>query len=135
EAAFEDAIVDYDNGADWDTFDQLADWSWNSPPGSVGGISLETVNKVQGVGSMGMSLNISSGATWVSALHSGTVNWSAWDHLVVWINATDVNPPLSFNITATVGASPRPTPAIPLTQSWNEVAVTLTGLAKPHTRH
>src|SRR5207245_3475701 len=57
EAAFQDAIFAYDNGADWDTFDQLADWSWNSPPGSVGGISLETVNKVQGVASMVLTLS------------------------------------------------------------------------------
>ena len=134
EAAPQDAIFAYNNGADWDTFDQLTDWIWSSPPSTVGGISLETVNKVQGLGSMGMTLNISSGASWVSALHSGTVNWSAWDHLVVWINATDVNPPLSFNITATVGVSPRTTPAIPLTQGWNEVAVNLTGLGSVQER-
>jgi hypothetical protein len=134
EAASQDAIFAYNTGADWDTFDQLTGWSWNSPPSTVGGISLETVNKVQGVGSMDMTLNISSGASWVSALHTGAVNWSAWDHLVVWINATDVNPPLSFNITAMVGVSPRTTPAIPLTQGWNEVAVDLTGLGNAQER-
>jgi|GEM_PF-1742064 len=134
EVATQDALFAYNTGADWDTFDQLTDWSWSSPPSTVGGISLETSNKVQGLGSMDMSLNISSGATWVSALHAGTVNWSAWDHLVVWINATDVNPPLAFNITAVVGASPRNTTAIPLTEGWNEVAVDLTQLGTPQER-
>ena len=134
DAAAQDAIFAYNTGADWDTFDQLTDWSCFSPPSTLCGISLETVNKVQGRGSMDLSLNISGGATWVSALHPATVNWSAWDHLVVWINATDVNPPLSFNITAMVGASSRNTTAIPLTRGWNEVAVDLTPLGSAQER-
>src|SRR5213080_1015518 len=131
EAIPEDAMFAYNTGVDWDTFDQLNDWTWSSPPSTVGGIALDPGNKVQGHGSMDMSLVISAGATWVSALHAGIVNWSAGDHLVMWIDATDVTPPLSFNITATVGAVPRSTPAVLLSPGWNEVAVDLSPLGRP----
>ena len=134
EAIPEDAMFAYNTGVDWDTFDQLTDWTWSSPPSTVGGIALDPGNKVQGHGSMDMSLNISAGATWVSALHAGIVNWSAGDHLVMWIDATDVTPPLSFNITATVGAVPRSTPAVLLSPGWNEVAVDLSPLGTAQER-
>ena len=134
EAIPEDAMFAYNTGVDWDTFDQLTDWTWSSPPSTVGGIALDPGNKVQGHGSMDMSLNISAGATWVSALHAGIVNWSAGDHLVMWIDATDVTPPLSFNITATVGAAPRSTPAVLLSPGWNEVAVDLSPLGTAQER-
>src|SRR5207245_6166799 len=98
------------------------------------GISPEPLVKVQGVASMKMTLNISSTASWVSAVHSGNVNWSGWDHLVVWINATDVSPPLSFNITAVGGASQRTTTAIPLTAGWREVVVDLNQLGSSQER-
>ena len=134
EVASQDAIFAYNTGADWNTFDDLTGWISSSPPNAFSGISLDTVNKMQGAAAMDMTLNISSGASWASALYTGAVNWSAWDNLVVWINAIDVNPPLSFNITATVGVSLRTTPAISLTQGWNEVAVDLTGLGNAQER-
>src|SRR5437870_2697286 len=83
---------------------------------------------------MKMTLNISSTASWVSAVYSGSVNWSGWDHLVVWINATDVSQPLSFNITAVVAASQRTTTAIPLTAGWSEVVVDLNQLGSSQER-
>src|SRR5947209_5631146 len=130
-----DAKFAYNAGADWDTFDdQLTNWTCIAPSTASCGISPESRVKVQGPGSMKMTLNISSTATWVSAVRSGNVNWSGWDHLVVWINATDVNPTLSFNITAVVAASPRTTAAIPLTPGWSEVVVDLNQLGSSQER-
>src|SRR3989454_2377344 len=130
-----DAKFAYNAGADWDTFDdQLTNWTCIAPSTASCGISPESRVKVQGPGSMKMTLNISSTATWVSAVRSGNVNWSGWDHLVVWINATDVNPTLSFNITAVVAASQRTTTAIPLTPGWSEVVVDLNQLGSSQER-
>ena len=134
EAASRDAMFRYNAGMDWDAFDQLTNWTWSAPPSTCCGISPDSSNKVQGSGSMKMTVNITSTASWVSALRSDSVNWSGWDHLAVWINATDVSPPLSFNITAVVGSSPRNTTAIPLTRGWNEVAVDITQLGNSQER-
>src|SRR3989441_2926650 len=134
EAAAQDAMFSYNAGMDWDTFDQLTNWTWSAPPSTCCGISPDPSNKVQGAGSMKMTGNITSTASWVSALRSGSVNWSGWDHLAVWINATDVSPPLSFNISAMVGSSPRNTTAISLTRGWNEVAVDITQLGTSQER-
>jgi len=134
EAAAQDAMFSYNAGMDWDTFDQLTNWTWSAPPSTCCGISPDPSNKVQGAGSMKMTVNITSTASWVSALRSGSVNWSGWDHLAVWINATNAGPPLLFNITAMVGASPRNTTAIPLTRGWNEVAVDITELGNSQER-
>src|SRR2546425_7288446 len=134
EAASQDAMFRYNAGMDWDAFDQLTNWTWSAPPSTCCGISPDSSNKVQGSGSMKMTVNITSTASWVSALRSGSVNWSGWDHLAVWINATNAGPPLLFNITAMVGASPRNTTAIPLTRGWNEVAVDITELGNSQER-
>jgi len=134
EAASQDAMFRYNAGMDWDAFDQLTNWTWSAPPSTCCGISPDSSNKVQGSGSMKMTVNITSTASWVSALRSGSVNWSGWDHLAVWIDATDVSPPLSFNITAVVGSSPRNTTAIPLTRGWNEVTVDITQLGNSQER-
>src|SRR5207249_11508815 len=95
--------------------DQLTKWTCAAPSTASCRISPESLVKVQGVGSMKMTLNISSTASWVSAVHSGIANWSGWDHLVVWINATDVRLLFSFNITAVFAASQWTSTAIPLT--------------------
>src|SRR5213594_4777691 len=130
-----DAKFAYNAGADWDPFDdQLTNWTCIAPATASCGISPESQIKVQGVGSMKMTLNISSTASWVSAVYSGSVNWSGWDHLVVWIDAIDVSPPLSFNITAVVAASQRTTTAIPLTAGWSEVVVDLNRLGSSQER-
>src|SRR3989441_1065321 len=130
-----DAKFAYNAGADWDPFDdQLTNWTCIAPATASCGISPESQIKVQGVGSMKMTLNISSTASWVSAVYSGSVNWSEWDHLVVWIDAIDVSPPLSFNITAVVAASQRTTTAIPLTAGWSEVVVDLNQLGSSQER-
>jgi len=132
ESPANDAILGYNVlAAKWDNFDQLTNWTWSSPPNTFGGISLETVNRVEGAASMNMTLAISTGATWVSAVHSGITNWSAYDALILWTNATDVVPSLSFNITATVGTSFRTTPELPLVQGWHEVVVNITPLGTP----
>src|SRR6266511_265088 len=136
ESPADDAILGYNvPPAKWDNFDDLTNWTWSSPPNTFGGISLDTVNRVEGTASMNMTLAISTGATWVSAVHSGPTNWSAHDTLVLWINATDVVPPLSFNITATVGASFRTTPEMPLVQGWHETLVNITPLGTPLERN
>jgi len=136
ESPADDAILGYNVlTAKWDNFDDLTNWTWSSPPNTYGGISLDTVNRVEGTASMNMTLAISTGATWVSAVHSGPTNWSAHDTLVLWINATDVVPPLSFNITATVGASFRTTPELPLVQGWHETLVNITPLGTPLERN
>jgi len=135
DSAARDAKFVYNAGADWDLFDdQLTKWTCAAPSTASCRISPESLVKVQGVGSMKMTLNISSTASWVSAVHSGIANWSGWDHLVVWINATDVSPPLSFNITAVVAASQRTTTAIPLTPGWSEVVVDLNQLGSSQER-
>jgi len=129
DSAARDVRFAYNAGADWDTFDdQLTNWTCVAPSAASCGISPESRVKVQGVGSMKMTLNISSTASSVSAVHSGTVNWSEWAYLVVWINATDVSPPLSFNVTAVVAASQRTTTATLLSPGWNEVVVDLNQL-------
>jgi hypothetical protein len=133
--AARDVRFAYNAGADWDTFDdQLTNWSCLAPSPAFCGISPESQVKVQGAGSMKVTLSISSTASWVSAIRTGTVNWSGWDNLVVWINPTNVTPPLSFNVTAVVAASQRTTTAIPLSTGWNEVVVDLNQLGSSQER-
>src|SRR5207249_8146090 len=65
---------------------------------------------------------------------SGNENCYKLAHLLIWINATYVSPPLSFNITAVVAASQRTTTAIPLTPGWSEVVVDLNQLGSSQER-
>ncbi len=59
-----DAKFAYNAGADWDPFDdQLTNWTCIAPATASCGISPESQIKVQGVGSMKMTLNISSAAS------------------------------------------------------------------------
>ena len=132
DAAAEVAVLGHDSPttqSPWDSLDQIAlDWNWNAPVGTLGGIVQNTSGQREGTGRLGMNLDTTGGGTWGSALHGGTVDWSAADRLVIWVEAVDVVPPVSFNITAFAGSNFRTTPAISLIAGWQELSFDLAPL-------
>jgi len=110
----------------WDSLDEVfARWDWAHSPATLGGIVQNLTGQLEGLGRLGMSINTeASGATWGAARYTaGTVDWSSADRFVVWVEASDVDPPLSLNITAVVAGEFRTTPETALVPGWQKVII------------
>lgn len=132
DAAPELAVLGHDSAsteAQWDSMDDIvSNWVWNAPVGTLGGIVQDTNGEREGTGRLGMNIDTTGGGTWGSGLRGGTVDWSGADRLVVWVEATDLTPPLTFNITATVAGMFRTTAVVPLAFGWQELSIDLSPL-------
>jgi hypothetical protein len=122
----ETALLGHDSASTevaWDNMDRVdaGNWTGEAPVGA-------SVMIVQGAGRMEVQFSTAGTATYVVARRTSSTDWSAGDRLILWINATDVFPPVSFNITAFVSGAFRTTPALPLASGWQEVSIDLSPL-------
>src|SRR5437870_4599510 len=88
----------------WDSLDSTLGW-FNSP-----GSQIWSNGTGQREGSGMLGLNFSLGSTpdsYAGVLHAAPLNWSRYDRMVIWILPLRVVPPLTFNVTAFVGAALR----------------------------
>jgi len=109
----------------WDSLDSTLGW-FNSP-----GSQIWSNGTGQREGSGMLGLNFSLGSTpdsYAGVLHAAPLNWSRYDRMVIWILPLRVVPPLTFNVTAFVGAALRGTTQQALRPGWQEVVVDLTEL-------
>lgn len=105
----------------WDNMD-LVEESNNWTSVGSGGASIAFR---QGVGTMEVEFSTEGTGTYVGVRRSSPVDWSSGDRLVVWVNSADVDPPVSFNVTASVGGVFRTTPTVPLLLGWQELSIDL----------
>lgn len=107
----------------WDGMDSASGWN------SVNGAGAPFVNRTahrEGTGMLGLNFSLpSTPGSFAGLGHATSVDWSAADRMAVWILSPAVATPLSFNLTAYVGANLLDTAARPLVPGWQEVVVDL----------
>src|SRR5207247_7671223 len=82
-----------------------------------------------GSGMVGLNFSLpASPDSFAGIQHQLAVNWSAYDRMLVWVLPLNVSSPLTFNVTAFVGATLHQTTAQPLSGGWQELVVNLTEL-------
>jgi len=128
DSATETALLGHNSGSmevGWDNMDRVdaGNWTGESPVGA-------SVMIVQGAGRMEMQFSTSGSAAYVAARRVSPTDWSAGDRMILWVNATDVSPSVSFNITAFVSGTFRTTPAVPLAPGWQELSIDLSPLGE-----
>src|SRR5205807_2419306 len=111
--------------AQWDSLD--------ANPGTWAGVNgipwTNTTGPHEGTGMLGLNFTLGPGpGSWAGVQHQTVVNWSGSDRMVIWVLPPNSSPPLTFNITATVGTSLRGSAARALVPGWQEIAVDLTEL-------
>jgi len=108
----------------WDAMDSHLPWvgvggqDWTNRTGSHDGSGMVGLN---------FTLPDSPGA-FAGIYHQVSVNWSAYDRMVLWVLPLNVSSPLTFNVTAFVGATFHQTTAQSLSGGWQELVVDLTEL-------
>src|SRR5437660_6280889 len=111
--------------AQWDSLD--------ANPGTWAGVNgipwTNTTGPHEGTGMLGLNFTLGPGpGSWAGVQHQTLVHWSGSDRLGIWGLPPNSSPPLTFNITATVGTSLRGSAARALVPGWQEIAVDLTEL-------
>src|SRR2546428_13737191 len=82
----------------------------------------------EGTGMLGLNFSLGPGpGAWAGVQHLAPVNWSS-DRMVVWVLPSNSSLPLTFNVTAYVGATLYGTAPRALVAGWQEVSVDLTEL-------
>jgi len=110
----------------WDGLDSTTGWEATASAGSVVGIRQIDTGQQEGTGML--ELNFSLGTepgSYAAARRIAPVDWSSVDRLVLWVLAVDVSPPLTFNVTASVGGSIHGSTPHPLVRGWQEIVVDL----------
>ena len=95
----------------------------------VNGVAWTNTTKPhEGTGMLGLNFSLGPGpGAWAGVQHLAPVNWSS-DRMVVWVLPSNSSLPLTFNVTAYVGATLYGTAPRALVAGWQEVSVDLTEL-------
>ena len=109
----------------WDGFNSTMGWV-----GIGGNVWLNTsADRQEGTGKLGLDFTLPpTPRTYAGVQHMDTLNWSAYDRMIVWVLLVNSTPPLTFNITAFVGAASHGTTERPLSLGWNEIIANLSEL-------
>jgi len=108
----------------WDAMDSYLPWigvggqDWTNRTGSHDGSGMVGLN---------FTLPDSPGA-FAGIYHQVSVDWSAYDRMVLWVLPLNLSSPLTFNVTAFVGVTFHQTTAQTLSGGWQELVVDLTEL-------
>ncbi len=114
----------------WDGLDTNPSPNWGvlAIGNCSGMLSNVTGNSKQGPGMFRMYLNVTDGCTYVGMQNtSASVNWSAYDALLIWVNLTS-QVPMGFNLSAIENSRTYFTTTQSLSSGWHEVEVNLTPL-------
>jgi len=108
----------------WDSMDSDGPWV------GVGGMDRTNgTGSHDGSGMVGLDFSLpASPDSFAGIQHQLAVNWSAYDRMLVWVLPLNVSSPLTFNVTAFVGATLHQTTAQSLSEGWQELVVNLTEL-------
>ncbi len=113
----------------FDSLDSTPSVNWTQVSSGSCSIILSNVSggQKQGLGMYRANISVPGSCAYAGMQRTSTVNWSAYDTLLLWVNAT-FHGGMTFNLSAISGATTHWTTTQSLNFGWNEVLVDLTKL-------